>query len=61
MKTVSIVLMLALAGPAFAETPAAPALPDKPFILDAPPLKNFSPPRPVTVQSPDGSVTQFTP
>lgn len=55
MKTVSIVLMLAIAGPAFAETPAspaklAPAEGGKPFIYDGPDFKSFSAPTPVTIE-----------
>lgn len=57
MKTVSIVLILAIAGPAFAETPASPDKPvpapaeaGKPFIYDGPDLKSFSAPTPVTIE-----------
>jgi len=61
MKAVSIFLLLAMAGPALAETPAAsPAAPaqdsyyggGKPYIFDSnmPKLmKGFTPPTPVTI------------
>jgi hypothetical protein len=64
MRTVSLLLLLAVIGPALAEGTGAPA-PDpdqKPFIFDAPTgLKSFSPPSPVSVIVPGDPVPKVGP
>ena len=53
MKALSILALLTIASPAFAETPAdtqkAPAQDQKPYVNDGPGLNSFSPPAPVTI------------
>ena len=50
MKAVAIAVLLAIASPAFAETPAvSQSASEKPFIYDGPGLNSFSPPESVAI------------
>jgi hypothetical protein len=49
-QTVFLSLLLAIAGPAFAQAPAA----EKPLLYDGPGPRDFVSPQPVTVVAPDG-------